>query len=114
MGNVASSRAGGDDHRVALPRLLDLGADKCVPCKMMAPILDELKTEFAGSLTVEFIDVWKNPEAAQALRHQSHSDPDLLRRRRNGAVPARGILFGARTSWPSGVSWVSRLPDKGA
>lgn len=49
----------------ALPRLLDLGADKCVPCKMMAPILDEMKTEFEGLLTVEFVDVWKNPAAAE-------------------------------------------------
>ena len=48
----------------ALPRLLDLGADKCVPCKMMAPILEELKTEFVGTFAVEFIDVWKNPDAA--------------------------------------------------
>ncbi|MBK9472900.1 MAG: thioredoxin family protein [bacterium] len=50
---------------VALPRMLDLGADKCVPCKMMAPILDELKQDYAGSLTVDFIDVWKDPTAAQ-------------------------------------------------
>ena len=49
----------------ARPRLLDLGADKCVPCKMMAPILDELKETYAGVLTVEFIDVWKDPAAAQ-------------------------------------------------
>lgn len=49
----------------ARPRLLDLGADKCVPCKMMAPILDEMKTEFAEVMAVEFIDVWKNPEAAK-------------------------------------------------
>ena len=48
----------------ALPRLLDLGADKCVPCKMMAPILDELKIEYAGTFEVVFIDVWKNPDAA--------------------------------------------------
>ncbi len=49
----------------ALPRLLDLGADKCVPCKMMTPILEELRNDYAGALTVEFIDVWKDPPAAQ-------------------------------------------------
>ena len=48
-----------------LPRLVDLGADKCVPCKMMAPILEELKTEYAGRFTVVFIDVWKNTEAGK-------------------------------------------------
>jgi thioredoxin 1 len=46
----------------ALPRLVDLGADKCIPCKMMAPILEELKKEYEGRLQVEFIDVWKNPD----------------------------------------------------
>lgn len=44
----------------ALPRLLDLGAGKCVPCKAMAPILDEMKETFSGQLDVEFIDVWEN------------------------------------------------------
>lgn len=48
-----------------LPKLLDLGADKCIPCRMMAPILEELKKEYAGRLEVEFIDVWKNPEAGR-------------------------------------------------
>lgn len=46
-----------------LPRLVDLGADKCIPCKMMAPILEELKKDYAGTFSVEFIDVWKNPDA---------------------------------------------------
>jgi thioredoxin 1 len=48
-----------------LPRLVDLGANKCIPCKMMAPILEELKKEYAGKLQVEFIDVWRNPEAGK-------------------------------------------------
>lgn len=48
-----------------LPRLLDLGADKCVPCKAMAPILEEMKVEFADVLVVDFIDVWKDPTAAE-------------------------------------------------
>jgi thioredoxin 1 len=48
-----------------LPKLLDLGAGKCIPCKMMFPVLDELKKEYAGRLNVEFIDVWVNPDAAK-------------------------------------------------
>ena len=49
-----------------LPKLVDLGADKCIPCKAMAPILKELKTEYTGRMDVEFIDVWKNPDAGKA------------------------------------------------
>lgn len=48
-----------------LPRLVDLGAGKCIPCKKMAPILEELKQEYAGSLEVVFIDVWQDPSAGK-------------------------------------------------
>ena len=48
-----------------LPKLLDLGATKCIPCKMMAPVLENLKNEYAGRMIVEFIDVWENREAAK-------------------------------------------------
>lgn len=48
--------------KVALPRLVDLGAGKCIPCKMMEPILEELREKYHGKLEVVFIDVWKNPE----------------------------------------------------
>jgi len=49
----------------AIPRLLDLGAGKCIPCKLMAPILEELKKEYDGRFDVVFIDVWINPEPAR-------------------------------------------------
>ncbi|MCK4301073.1 MAG: thioredoxin family protein [Planctomycetes bacterium] len=49
----------------ALPRLVELGADKCIPCIQMAPILAELKAEYAGQFQVDSIDVWKDPGAAQ-------------------------------------------------
>jgi len=52
--------------KAAVPRLVDLGAGKCIPCKKMAPILEELKKEYAGRMEVEFIDVWKNPDAGKA------------------------------------------------
>ncbi|MCX6997335.1 MAG: thioredoxin family protein [Kiritimatiellaeota bacterium] len=48
-----------------LPRLIDLGATKCIPCKMMAPILENLKKTYAGKMDVVFIDVWENPEAGK-------------------------------------------------
>jgi thioredoxin 1 len=48
-----------------LPRMIDLGADKCIPCKKMAPILAELKNEYTGKAKIEFIDVWKNPGAGE-------------------------------------------------
>jgi len=51
-----------------VPRLVDLGAGKCIPCKKMAPILEELRKEFAGRLDVEFIDVWENPSAGELYR----------------------------------------------
>ncbi|MGD0650904.1 MAG: thioredoxin family protein [Verrucomicrobiia bacterium] len=53
---------------VRLPKLLDLGATKCIPCKMMAPILEQLKKDYAGRLAVEFIDVWENPNAAKQYK----------------------------------------------
>lgn len=37
--------------------LVDLGAKTCIPCKMMAPILEELKTAYKGRAEVVFIDV---------------------------------------------------------
>lgn len=46
------------------PMLVDLGADECVPCKLMKPILDNLTEEYAGRMDVIFIDVWKNRDQA--------------------------------------------------
>jgi len=50
------------------PRLVDLGADKCIPCKLMAPILEELRREYADRLDVVFIDVWKDRDAGKPYR----------------------------------------------
>jgi thioredoxin 1 len=54
--------------RAAVPRLVDLGANRCAPCKAMAPILEGLRTQYAGRLEVQFIDVWKDPDAAEPYR----------------------------------------------
>jgi thioredoxin 1 len=38
--------------------LVDLGAQSCIPCKMMAPVLKELEQEYRDKAAVVFIDVW--------------------------------------------------------
>ena len=55
----------------ARPRLLDLGATTCIPCKKMIPVLEELKTEYEGGLDVEFVDVGRLPGVASQYGVQS-------------------------------------------
>ncbi|MGD9732804.1 MAG: thioredoxin family protein [Desulfamplus sp.] len=45
--------------------MVDLGAKKCIPCKMMAPILENLKKIYSGKAAIVFIDVWENREAGE-------------------------------------------------
>jgi thioredoxin 1 len=40
--------------------MLDLGATECVPCKMMAPIMEKMEKKYQGKAAIIFIDVWKN------------------------------------------------------
>ena len=51
-----------------LPRLLELGSKTCVPCKMMEPVLDELRTAYGGQLKVDFVDVKENIEAGEKYK----------------------------------------------
>ena len=45
--------------------MLDLGAGACIPCKMMAPIIEKLEKAYRGKAAIVFIDVWKNKEQAK-------------------------------------------------
>jgi thioredoxin 1 len=58
--DVPTDHASGEN----LPRLVDLGADKCANCQKMVAILEGMREEQAAYFSVQFIDVWKNPEAA--------------------------------------------------
>jgi thioredoxin 1 len=44
--------------------MVDLGADKCAPCKLMAPILLDLEEEYQGRVAIIFLDVWKDKKPA--------------------------------------------------
>jgi thioredoxin 1 len=48
----------------SLPRLVDVGAGTCIPCKMMAPILEELGREYASVFKVDVFDLRQDREAA--------------------------------------------------
>jgi thioredoxin 1 len=65
--NETSSFADKTAEPNGIPRLVDLGADKCIPCKMMAPTLKELKKEYAGIFNVTFIDVFMDSNTARKL-----------------------------------------------
>ncbi len=50
-------------HKVTF---IELGADRCIPCKAMQPVMREIAQEYKGTIQVVFYDVWKTPEYAKS------------------------------------------------
>jgi thioredoxin 1 len=48
-----------------MPTMVDLGANECIPCKMMVPIMEKVEKKYRGKAAIVFIDVWKNKEPAK-------------------------------------------------
>ena len=63
-------------ERSTAPVLLDLWADWCGPCHMLAPTIDQLSTEMAGRVKVAKLNIDENP--ATADRFGVRSIPTLL------------------------------------
>ncbi len=69
---VFTTRAFAEDYlnipTIGRVTMIDLGAKKCVPCKMMAPILVKLEKAYKGNADIIFIDVWENKQPAQRFK----------------------------------------------
>lgn len=48
-----------------IPIMIDFGADSCIPCKEMAPVLKQLNEEFRRKVIIKFVDVWKYQSLAE-------------------------------------------------
>lgn len=71
--------------------LVDLGAATCIPCKMMAPVLEKVKQRFAGKAEVIVIDV--RHERDQAQRFQLRAIPTQIFFDREGKEVFRHVGF---------------------
>ncbi|MBI4774085.1 MAG: thioredoxin fold domain-containing protein [Deltaproteobacteria bacterium] len=71
--------------------MIDLGATECIPCKMMAPMIEELRREYAGKADILFIDVWKNP--GEARKYGIRAIPTQIFFTANGKEVHRNVGF---------------------
>lgn len=58
------------------PVLVDFYADWCAPCKMMTPILQQLKSEMGDALNIIKVDTERNPDVA--IKYQVRGIPNLI------------------------------------
>lgn len=74
-----------------LPIIVDYGADSCIPCKQMAPVLEKANEEFQGKAFVKFINVWDYPDAANNVPVQVIPTQVLFNADGTPFIPSDGL-----------------------
>ena len=64
----ATGRVPKDIAKVSIPKLLDFGRGKCIPCKAMAPILKELSEEYKDRVIIKIIEIDQESKLTEANR----------------------------------------------
>ena len=59
------SRVSGEIPVKGMPTMVDLGANECIPCKMMVPVMENVEKKYKGKAAIIFIDVWKDKAPAK-------------------------------------------------
>jgi thioredoxin 1 len=73
------------------PIIIDFGADSCVPCKEMAPVLKSVNEQMRGKAIIKFVDVWKNGEAANGFPIQVIPTQVIINKDGSPYVPSENM-----------------------
>lgn len=112
---VTDATFSADVEQFPLPVLVDLWAEWCGPCRMIAPVLEQIAGEMAGRIRVAKLNVDENPATAQRFRVQSIPTMLVLKDGREvdrivGAYPKPEIVRRIEQAIAANATQESRMP----
>jgi len=82
--NGAQNSSGEKSNNKYAVTLVELGSVRCVPCKMMTPVLEKIRKKYADKVKVVFYDVWKAENKFYAKKYKIRVIPTQVFLDKNG------------------------------